>query len=342
MTILTFFRYKPTLFPPSAHQKSQSKGKNPSLDPESGGDADNQTFDEPMNRRSSFDSEFEMPARDENLYNSRFEQWTKSVAQETLAHQQQQAGPSTSAIPTSPGFYPFSHGAGGPPMGRSSISFKAPTVTASLFDGQPSTIHETKSNHSGGSIYQVPSSTPITGTGAGNIAASPGIVYHHETKSNYSASGSLYHASGTIPSVPVVPATAAAVSNTINSPLQVAPVNRSPSFNLDEMGGIGTTGLHQRRRKNSSSSIPGSEYWKNQTPQQQTMPSPVVVGSGVPPLPGIVAVIPPDSDNGSPQLEYIEMKPLSVKAGRGGGIGTLGAGGMRGLPTMMGTVVFDD
>ncbi|KAJ3011339.1 UNVERIFIED_CONTAM: hypothetical protein HDU68_001701 [Siphonaria sp. JEL0065] len=309
------------------------------MDPENGGDGENQTLDEPMNRRSSFDSELEMPTRDENLYNSRFEQWTKSVAQETFAHQQHGGGPSSSsAIPTSTGFSQFSHA--GPPMGRSSVSFKAPTVTASLFEGQPSIIHETKSNHSGGSVYQFP--TPITGAGVGNIAASPGIVYHHETKSNYSASGSLYHASGTIPSVPVVPVVPAAAA--INSPLQVAPVNRTPSFNLDETGGIGTTGLHQRRRKNSSSSIPGSVYWKSQTtPQQQTMPSPVVVGSGVPPLPGIVAVIAPDSDNGPPQLEYIEMKPLSVKSGRGGGIGSLGmAGAMRGVPTMMGTVVFDD
>ncbi|KAI9326024.1 hypothetical protein BDR26DRAFT_878081 [Obelidium mucronatum] len=322
MTLLTFFRYKPILFP--SPTKPQTKGKNPSLDPENGENDDE--ADEIPNRRSagnprrsSFDSDFDIALRDENLYNKRFEQWSKSVAQETFSNlPQQQQG-------SSAGFVPFSNAALG---GRSSNSFKGRPVVntsgaggggagnASLFEGQPSIVHETRSNHSGGSLYH--------GLGSAGINANTptAVVFHHETRSNYSGAGggSIHHAAGVLPAV----GTSATTSTAVASPLQVPSVtHRAPSFNLEE-------GLHQRRRKNSSSSIPAS-VWKQQ--QQQVI--------GAPPLPGIVAVIPPDSENGGPpQLEYIEMKPLSAKAGGRGGIGNIGAG--KSVPTMMGTVVFDD
>ncbi|KAI8607059.1 hypothetical protein BC830DRAFT_1159592, partial [Chytriomyces sp. MP71] len=147
ITIVTFFRYRSSMFP-SKLTLQQSEN------------AAGDTTDIEMDRRNStnsFASAFSNPLP--AAATERFEAWTRSVSQ--------------SHLPTT----------------------RTPTH-APLESMQPAIIHDTKSNHSGGSLHHYPTAAPSAGNPFSSPVSSappnsiPSMV--HETRSNYSGT-SLYH-----------------------------------------------------------------------------------------------------------------------------------------------------
>ncbi|KAJ3383535.1 hypothetical protein HDU80_001218 [Chytriomyces hyalinus] len=188
---------------------------------------------------------------------------------------------------------------------------------------QPSIIHETKSNHSGGSahhhrIHPTPAS-PSTSLPIGL----PSLF--HDTKSNHSNNGSMYNGS------------------TSFTPIPAQSISPRTSATMDE-----SSMLVQRRSRRKSGStppmVPGGLLPKFPLPNQHGAAGALSPVSGA-----IMAVVPPRdgewdeidfqlfgaSEYRGITVEYIEMKPAAA-------VVSAENGSSKAAPTMMGTVVFDD
>ncbi|ORY37976.1 hypothetical protein BCR33DRAFT_854423, partial [Rhizoclosmatium globosum] len=280
MTILTFSRYRVLLFPSKTTPMSQGSISDRNQIPSNQPEIDD--F-----RRFSLDSD--NPAatnyntRDEELYNQRFQEWTRSVAQETVkASTFQHTAPTiSSSKPVTP---------------------TPPKNTTSLYEV---VHHDTRSNHS-------------TGSDKPQILLSPAApvptIIHQDTRSNYS-NGSLYQYSLTVPSVPI-PDTSSSSTPANTSGL----THRKQTRSISGKSPIPTsTSIPQTAVTPISTTPAGVVQWKqatNYTPDTW-IPLPVTTTSSATLSTGMLAVIPPPSgEEGG--LEYIEMKPVTVVHGGGG------------------------
>ncbi|KAI8838152.1 hypothetical protein BJ741DRAFT_601655, partial [Chytriomyces cf. hyalinus JEL632] len=279
MSIITFFRYKSAIFP-----SSNKNNKNGNSDTPSSLEVQHNSI-----RRNSSDTGYSNADETHNpsLFNDRFDAWAKSA---------------TAANP-----YTL-------PIHMHTLSKNDAISTM-----QPSIIHETKSNHSGGSAHH----HRIHPTPASPSASLPiGLPsLFHDTKSNHS-NGSMYNGSSSF------------------TPIPAQSISPRTSATMDE-----SSMLVQRRSRRKSGSTP--PIVPGLLPK---FPLPSQHGSGViSPVSGaIMAVVPPRdgewdeidfqlfgaSEYRGITVEYIEMKPAAVVGAENGS--------SKAAPTMMGTVVFDD
>ncbi|KAI8837909.1 hypothetical protein BJ741DRAFT_602280 [Chytriomyces cf. hyalinus JEL632] len=302
MSVITFFRYKSAIFP-SSKAKHGDKTNAMQMHRRTSGDIEQDDSAD----RNSLDSGYSNTEdnRDHPLYNDRFEAWTRSV---TLANTNTQ------------------------PIHQHALS-----KNDAMSIMQPSIIHETKSNHSGGSVYHHHLHQQTTATSLGSPSTSvpvslPSLV--HETKSNHS--GSVYNMSGSFSFTPI--------------PAQS--ITPRTSATLDDSNAAASSLVHRRGRRKSGSTPPVIAV----LPKFPLPGHPGVVGVTAGATGAIMAVVPPRDaewddidmqllgagagDYRGVNVEYIEMKPAVVGGGGGGGSGENGS--LKSAPIMMGTVVFDD
>ncbi|KAJ3237231.1 hypothetical protein HDU81_009853 [Chytriomyces hyalinus] len=304
MSVITFFRYKSAMFPLSK-TKHDDKTDAIRMHRRTSGDIEQDDSAD----RNSLDSGYSNMEdnRDHPLYNDRFEAWTRSV---TLAN-------NTNTQP---------------------IHQHALSKNDAMSIMQPSIIHETKSNHSGGSVYHHHLHQHTTATSIGSPSTSvpvslPSLV--HETKSNHS--GSVYNMSGSFSFTPI--------------PAQS--ITPRTSATLDDSNVTASSLVHRRGRRKSGSTPPVTAVLPK-------FPLPGHLGVGTGATGAIMAVVPPRDaewddidmqllgggagDYRGVNVEYIEMKPAVVGGGGGGGGGGGNGenGSLKTAPIMMGTVVFDD
>ncbi|KAJ3250251.1 hypothetical protein HDU77_006860 [Chytriomyces hyalinus] len=282
MSIITFFRYKSAIFP------SSNNNKNGKSDTPSSLEVQHNSI-----RRNSSDTGYSNADETHNpsLFNDRFDAWAKSA---------------TAANP-----YTL-------PIHMHTLS-KNDAISTIM---QPSIIHETKSNHSGGSahhhrIHPTPAS-PSTSLPIGL----PSLF--HDTKSNHSNNGSMYNGS------------------TSFTPIPAQSISPRTSATMDE-----SSMLVQRRSRRKSGSTPPMVPGllpKFPLPNQHGAAGVLSPVSGA-----IMAVVPPRdgewdeidfqlfgaSEYRGITVEYIEMKPAAA-------VVSAENGSSKAAPTMMGTVVFDD